>query len=79
MKDVEFTNFKLNNIDKEIIEKDKIKYKKKINQVVSKARRTSKKSRCLICGGEVDSFCNSHSIPAFCLKQIGTMSRKSTS
>ena len=31
MKDVEFTNFKLNNIDKEIIEKDKIKYKKKIN------------------------------------------------
>lgn len=43
MKDVDFTNFKLNDIDKEIIEKDKIKYKKKINQVVSKARRTSKK------------------------------------
>lgn len=29
MNDVEFTNFKLSDIDKEIIEKDKIKYKKK--------------------------------------------------
>lgn len=75
MKDVEFTNFKLSDIDKEIIEKDKIKYKKKINQVVSKARRSSKKSRCLICGREVDSFCNSHSIPAFCLKQIANQGK----
>lgn len=29
MKDIEFTNLKLSDIDKEIIEKDKIKYKKK--------------------------------------------------
>lgn len=75
MKDVEFTNFKLSDTDKKIIEKDKIKYKKKINQVVSKARRSSKKSKCLICGREVDGFCNSHSIPAFCLKQIANQGK----
>ncbi len=29
----------------------------------------------MICGREVDSFCNSHSIPAFCLKQIANQGK----
>ena len=57
-----------NNIPKEIL----IGYKKKINKFLSTARKESKLQKCFYCKEEKSSFCNSHSIPAFCLKNIAT-------
>ena len=64
-------------IDLEIAEKAIEKQKRKIeiiNKVASKYKyeinRKSKPSKCYICGKECSSFCNSHSIPKFCLKNI---------
>ena len=34
---------------------------------------------CLLCGKDVNGFCNSHSIPAFCLKNIATDGKLYTS
>lgn len=40
---------------------------KKLDKIV---RQVEKGSNCLVCGKEVSSFCNSHTIPAFMLKYI---------
>lgn len=40
---------------------------KKLDKIV---RQVAKGSNCLVCGKEVSSFCNSHTIPAFMLKYI---------
>ena len=38
---------------------------KKLDKIV---RQVEKGTNCLVCGKEVSSFCNSHTIPAFMLK-----------
>lgn len=45
-------------------------YRKKINDLIAEGRRLTKGNQCMFCGKEVNSFCNSHSLPAFCLKNI---------
>lgn len=45
--------------------------KKEYSKLHNKSVRDAKKSRCLFCGREVSSFCNSHSVPQFVLKNIG--------
>lgn len=40
---------------------------KKLDKIV---RQVEKGTNCLVCGKEVSSFCNSHTIPAFMLKYI---------
>ena len=64
-------------LDLEIdISKDKgdfnsdINERKKYNKYTKKARDLVKDSKCLYCNKEVSSFCNSHSIPEFCLRNI---------
>ena len=47
-----------------------INAKKKICKLLSTARASSKGDQCFYCGKNVSSFCNSHTIPAFCLKNI---------
>lgn len=44
--------------------------KKKVNQIISLAKKNAKSDRCLYCGEKVTSFCNSHTIPAFILENI---------
>ena len=59
-------------------EKEKIKLrgdspdKRKFSDMQKKSREKAKRNTCFYCGREVDSFCNSHSIPAFCLKNISS-------
>lgn len=72
MDDIEFFKIGLENEDYEKLNSDIIGYKKKINKVLSEARKSSKEDKCIYCGKETTSFCNSHSIPAFCLRNIAT-------
>lgn len=47
-----------------------INAKKHINDIIKKSRNRSKLKNCYYCKKECNSFCNSHTIPAFCLKNI---------
>ena len=44
--------------------------RRRIHDVVKKSRAAAKRDACYYCGKQVSSFCNSHSVPAFCLKNI---------
>ena len=50
--------------------KGNLPIKRKINDIVKKSRAAAKRDTCHYCGKQVDSFCNSHSVPAFCLRNI---------
>lgn len=65
-------NFELLNFKSAIIDKDIIttEHKKTINKIMSESRRAAKPIKCLYCKEEQTSFCNSHTIPAFCLRNI---------
>lgn len=56
----------------ELLQTDIIENKKNFNRLLSKARKEAKLQKCFYCGKQVTSFCNSHSVPAFCLKNIET-------
>ncbi|MDR0917744.1 MAG: hypothetical protein LBM93_00615 [Oscillospiraceae bacterium] len=60
LSDEEYNHYKANEID----------YKKKHSKLINKARESSKPEKCYICGKQCSSFCNSHSIPRFILKNI---------
>lgn len=49
---------------------DKIAVRKKINTMLSEARRNAKPQICILCGQKQTSFCNSHSVPQMSLKEI---------
>ena len=49
---------------------DKIEIRRKMNSQLSEARRNAKPSRCILCGKEQTSFCNSHSVPQMSLRAI---------
>lgn len=72
MDDIKFLKLELDNDANEKLNSDIIGYKKEINKVLSQARKASKSEKCIHCGKETTSFCNSHSIPAFCLRNIAT-------
>lgn len=72
MDDVEFMKLGLGNEENREINSNLVEYKKKINKVLSEAHKDAKGSKCLYCGKETTSFCNSHSIPAFSLRNIAT-------
>lgn len=44
--------------------------RKKVSQFMKESRKDAKKDTCFHCKKEVTSFCNSHSVPAFTLKNI---------
>lgn len=46
--------------------------KRKMNDILKKSRAAAKQDTCFHCGKKVESFCNSHSVPAFCLKNIAS-------
>ena len=49
---------------------DKVDVRKRINKMLSTARRNAKPTVCALCGKTVTSFCNSHSVPQMALKPI---------
>ena len=49
---------------------DIIQIRKKINKLFSDARNVSKPETCILCGEKRTSYCNSHSVPQFSLKNI---------
>ena len=49
---------------------DIISTRKWIQKGQADVRKSIKSKACLYCGKEVTSFCNSHSVPAFCLRSI---------
>lgn len=44
--------------------------KKELSPFFKETRNRSKQDKCYVCGKKVSSFCNSHTIPKFCLKNI---------
>lgn len=49
---------------------DKVDVRKRINKMLSTARRNAKPTVCALCGKTMTSFCNSHSVPQMVLKPI---------
>ena len=43
---------------------------KQMSRLIKQARDNAKGTTCLYCGKNVTSFCNSHTIPVFCLRNI---------
>mgnify|MGYP003586159253 CR=1 FL=1 len=58
--------------DRNLYNNNKIHYNQLINGDLKQAQRLAKPDRCYFCGKRVTSFCNSHSIPRFCLSQIAS-------
>lgn len=48
----------------------KVEVNKKMSGFLKKANENAKPKTCFICHKPCSSFCNSHSVPQFCLKQI---------
>lgn len=55
---------------KENYNANKVTFNKSFGRALSEARSKAKKEKCFVCQKEVSSFCNSHSIPQFCLRRI---------
>jgi len=49
---------------------DIIELRKRVNKLFSEARNSAKPDRCILCGVKQTSFCNSHSVPQFSLRNI---------
>lgn len=49
---------------------DFVEINKKMSRLMKQARDNAKGDTCFYCGKRVGSFCNSHNIPAFCLRNI---------
>lgn len=67
-----YSPFKLNDIpDTSGMSKDSmIASKKQINDLLKQAKTQAKQNTCYICKKQSTSFCNSHTIPQFCLRNI---------
>lgn len=57
--------------EKQLLQTD-LAYRKMVSKLLKEARQTAKRNTCYFCGKSVSSFCNSHSIPRFCLENIAT-------
>lgn len=60
----------LSNQEKELIRSNPIEYKKQMSMLLSEARKKAKGSKCYYCGKQATSFCDSHYVPQFCLRNI---------
>lgn len=54
---------------KESLKKD-FDYKKEFNRILKNSRESAKLGYCYCCEKKVSGFCNSHSLPAFCLRKV---------
>lgn len=64
----------LSNLDfgdnKNLSEEESISRKKFANSVIKDAKNNAKSDKCFFCKKPTTSFCNSHSVPAFLLKNV---------
>lgn len=51
---------------------DLVDVKKKLALFLKSIQQDSKPGKCILCGQEKTSFCNSHSVPRMCLKNIAS-------
>ena len=65
-------------LEKQIMNENKVEFNKQINDFMKTSRAASKLSYCYYCGREIGSFCNSHTVPAFCLRNIAVNGKVST-
>lgn len=64
-----FSMLKLSRFDS--IEKcQEIDTNRQLSDIIKQSKKQAKKDFCYYCGKEVKSFCNSHTLPQFCLKSI---------
>ena len=49
---------------------NKIEFRKQLGKLLNKSRQDAKGEECYYCGKKCSSFCNSHSIPSFFLRNI---------
>ena len=57
--------------EKDLLRTD-LSYKKRMSKINKDVRNAAKRDTCYFCGKVVTSFCNSHSVPRFCLENIAT-------
>lgn len=76
---IEFVQILLNPKEQAEYNKQKASFNKIIGKQLNDARKRAKQLKCYVCQKEVSSFCNSHSIPQFCLKAIATDGKVLTS
>ena len=62
--------FKTLDIDYELSESEKIELNKCFSEILKRARLETKTDKCFLCEKPITSFCNSHSVPRFTLKNI---------
>lgn len=68
--DIEMENFNFPSENEQNPNIDKIKFNKILCNLSEQSRNAAKSTKCYYCGKECSSFCNSHSVPVFCLKNI---------
>lgn len=47
-----------------------VKFRKTMSELNKNAKANAKPEACYICGEEMSRFCNSHTVPRYCLKEI---------
>lgn len=64
--------FQENSKYSQLTDREKLINRKTINDYWRDSRKKSKLTKCLFCGTTCSSFCNSHTIPAFALRNISS-------
>ncbi len=72
MAEVVFRRFHLDEEELKEYREDPIAVKKRLSEIDKEVRKEAKAENCYYCKKQVDGFCNSHSVPRFCLKRIAT-------
>ncbi|HUM85106.1 MAG TPA: hypothetical protein PLN48_15300 [Lachnospiraceae bacterium] len=67
---MDFFSIGFTEVEKQIMNDNRINYRKQLNDFLSEARKRAKGTKCYYCGKPVTSFCDSHYVPRFCLKNI---------
>ena len=57
-------------VDPQMHRTEIIEATKSLNKILKDSRNSAKQQECYYCKESCDSFCNSHTVPAFCLRNI---------
>lgn len=72
MGDVEFFHFHLDDDELQEYREAPVEVKQRMSVIDREVRDRAKADKCYYCKKSVSSFCNSHSVPKFCLRRIAT-------
>lgn len=68
--DIKLLDIGLDDYELKKFDTNKIEYKKQISKILKESRKRAKLDTCYCCGKVTPSICNSHFVPAFCLRNI---------